>query len=115
MPATWAETARALGLPENLSARFDPKLSIEAWAYYQGRLYNQWKAQRPVEDRISLAESSYNAGLGWILRAQRLCDNAALWADVVPKCLPAVTGDHATETINYTLRIRRIWRTLELE
>lgn len=95
--------------------RFNPELSIEAWAIYQGRLFNQWRSPRPIEDRISLAESSYNAGLGWILKAQRLCDNAALWADIVPACLPDVTGDHATETINYTLRIRKIWRRLEFE
>ncbi len=115
LPGTWADVGMSLGGSTAAQLRFDPDMSIERYWYYQGRLYNQWRSPRPVEDRVSFAESSYNAGLGWILKAQALCNNAALWADVVPKCLPAVTGDHAAETIGYTTRIRKIWRQLELQ
>jgi hypothetical protein len=66
----------------------------------------------PTRTAGALVESSYNAGLGWILKAQALCDNAALW-DGIMKCLPAITGEHSKETIGYTLRIRRIWAELK--
>lgn len=114
MPETWKEVARGRGQDESVLLRFNPDLAIEYWAQYQGRLYNNWRSPRPVEDRVSLSESSYNAGLGWILKAQSQCNNAALWADVM-KCLPAITGEaHSRETIGYTTRIRKIWRELEL-
>lgn len=108
MPQTWIEISG--GKADLL--RHDPGLAIEYWGRYMARLASQWKAPRPVEDRISLAESSYNAGLGWILKAQKLCDNSALW-DGIMRCLPMVTGDHSKETIGYTLRIRRIQKQLE--
>jgi hypothetical protein len=87
-------------------------LAIDAWGIETARLERAWKAPRPDEDRWSLVESSYNAGIGWILKAQALCDNASLW-DGIMKCLPAVTGEHSKETIGYTLRIRRIWSELK--
>lgn len=116
MPGTWADVMKALGNGANIS-RFDAKHGIEAYGYYQGRLYMTWKSDRPNEDRVSLAESSYNAGLGWILRAQKLCTQSttskcALWDEVI-QFLPSITGDHSKETIGYTLRIRRIWAELE--
>lgn len=116
MPGTWADVVSQLKWDGNVS-RFDAKHGIQAYAYYQGRLYMTWKANRPNEDRVSLAESSYNAGLGWILRAQKLCassttSSCALWDEVI-QFLPSITGDHSKETIGYTLRIRRIWIELE--
>jgi membrane-bound lytic murein transglycosylase MltF len=116
MPGTWADVVAQMKWDGNVS-RHDAKHGIEAWAYYQGRLYMTWKANRPQEDRVSLAESSYNAGLGWILRAQKLCtvktgSGCALW-DEVMKFLPEITGHHSKETIGYTQRIRRVWADLE--
>lgn len=114
MPGTWSDVGKALGGSTAADLRFNPSLSIERYAYYQGRLYNQWRANRPTEDRVSLAEASYNAGIGWILKAQQLCNNAALWADVM-RCLPQVTGHNAEETINYSIRIRSILKRLQME
>lgn len=107
MPGTWSDVTKGLGV----QLRFDAGLAIDAWGQETSRLERQWRAPRPDEDRWSLVESSYNAGLGWILKAQALCGNAALW-DGIMKCLPQVTGEHSKETITYTLRIRRIWKEL---
>lgn len=117
MPGTWADVVAQLNWDRGIS-RHDPKYGIQAWAYYQGRLYQTWRAERTVEDRVSLAEASYNAGLGWILRAQKLCvqetgGKCASWDDIVLGHLERITGHHSKETIGYTLRIRRVWRELE--
>jgi membrane-bound lytic murein transglycosylase MltF len=112
MPGTWADVGRQLRW-DGAPARADVDRGIEAWAYYQGKLYQAWKADRPQEDRVSLAEASYNAGLGNILKAQAKCSGASLWADIMA-CLPDVTGILSKETIGYSTRIRRIWRDLEM-
>lgn len=74
--------------------------SIEAGALYMGQLCAEWSAPRPPEDRHKLACASYNAGLGHILAAQRACEGAALY-DQIMQCLPAITGMHARETLSY--------------
>lgn len=106
MSATWAETQRALGW-SGLSPRAAGP-AIEAGAYYMARLHRSWSAPRPAADRHFLAAASYNAGLGHLLKAQRLCDGPNLYIDIIV-CLPQVTGKHSTETITYVERIRR-WR-----
>lgn len=116
MPGTWSDVVAQMNW-DPAASRHDPKLGIQAWAYYQGRLFQTWRSQRPIEDRVSLAEASYNAGLGWILRAQKRCtelteSTCAIW-DEVMRFLPSITGEHSKETIGYTLRIRRIWAELE--
>lgn len=108
MPGTWGDVYRGSD-PKN---RFDAGLSIQAWGMETARLERMWTAPRPLEDRWSLVESSYNAGPGWILQAQKRCNGASLW-DEIMVCLPAITGDHSRETIGYTLRIRQIWKSLD--
>jgi hypothetical protein len=108
MPGTWVDVTKGKGV----QLRFDAGLAIDAWGIETARLERMWRAPRPEEDRWSLVESSYNAGPGWILKAQALCNNASLW-DQIMVCLPQITGDHSKETINYTLRIRRIWVELK--
>lgn len=113
MPGTWADVVRSMGWQAQAS-RHDAGMGIEAWAYYQGRLVQAWKANRPAEDRIALAEASYNAGMGNILKAQTRCNGANLY-DEIMACLPAITGDHSRETIGYTRSIRKIWKQLEMQ
>lgn len=79
--------------------------SIQAGAYYMARLRRGWLAERPEEDRHNLALASYNAGMGHILEAQRLC-GGNLYAQIMA-CLPQVTGRHAAETLSYAPSIRR--------
>lgn len=111
MPATWAETTRYLGMGQ-ISPHL-AKQSIIAGAYYQGKQVRIWKAPRPAEDRYSLGAASYNAGAGHIIKAQRACGGANGYAAII-KCLPQITGRHATETTTYVQRIWRYWSQMML-
>lgn len=107
MPGTWAQVQRELRLPPRSSPHQD--IALEAGAYYMAKLRAQWKTERPVFEKNRLAQASYNAGLGNILAAQRLC-GGLMWDDFSP-CLSRVTGRHATETVGYVDQIAR-WRKL---
>lgn len=111
MPGTWAQVTRELGW-SGISPR-DAKYAIEAGAYYMAKLRRSWKSPRPAMDRHQLAQASYNAGLGHLVKAQRLCGGAVLYADIV-RCLPQVTGHHSRETITYVERIARWRRDMEV-
>lgn len=106
MPATWAEVQRQLGL-SGLSPRAAGP-AIDAGAFYMERLCRNWSSPRPQYDRLALAQASYNAGLGNLLKAQRECHMASLY-ECVAVCLPKVTGQAAQETLTYVSRIRH-WR-----
>lgn len=104
MPATMREIIHNLRWDAAVTA-FDPGRAIEAGAYYQGRQRRAWRATgRTPKQRNDLGLGSYNAGLGSLLRAQRLCLDGLLWEDIAP-CLPQVTGHHARETKTYVARI----------
>lgn len=106
MPGTWKDIAPALGYGGLPPTAAGP--AIEAGAYYMARLHGVWKSDRPQLERHRLAEASYNAGAGHIVKAQKLCDGARNWADIAP-CLSQVTGRHAAETLGYVERIEK-WR-----
>lgn len=107
MPATWHEVSRELGWHE-VSA-FDARYAIPAAAHYMSRMINTWTSPRPWVDRVQLAQASYNAGAGSLIRAQRLCDGALAYAAIV-QCLPRVTGKaNAHQTTEYVQRIWRYW------
>ena len=107
MPATWGDVSRRLGL-EGVSPR-SAKHAIDAGAYYMATLSRGWSSPRPALDRHQLAQSSYNAGFGNLLAAQRACNGAIGYAGIIC-CLPDVTGHHSAETIQYVKRIHR-WKT----
>lgn len=71
-------------------------------------LCRQWSSPRPELDRLQLAQASYNAGLGNMLKSQKACGMASRYA-CVAECLPEVTGQHSAETLQYVERISR-WR-----
>lgn len=104
MPATWKEVSTQLGLPHASPHQAGP--SIEAGAFYLGRLRSNWHSPRPERDRLMLALASYNAGLGNLLNAQRRCGMAVLYHEIIA-CLPEVTGHHSTETLHY---VPAVWR-----
>jgi len=111
MPATWREVSREIRLPPGISPHSE--IAIEAGAYFMAKLARGWTADRPLLERHRLAQASYNAGTGNILRAQALCHGARLWDDIAP-CLAAVTGAaNARETIGYVSSIAR-WRAAML-
>jgi soluble lytic murein transglycosylase-like protein len=110
MPATWREVTKTLGW-----SMVDPhtaSLAIEAGAFYMAQLRSGWSSPRPETERQRLAQASYNAGFGNILRAQKRCSGARDWSAIAP-CLSLVTGRHARETIGYVDRIARWWAMLE--
>jgi membrane-bound lytic murein transglycosylase F len=73
-----------------------------------GTLIYSWKSERPAMDRHKLALGSYNAGIGHLLKAQKLCNNARFYDDIIA-CLPMITGRHSKETIDYTRLIVDRW------
>ena len=105
MPATAAEVFPLIGY-QALDRRLAGP-SIDAGAFYMGRLCGTWSAPRPPRDRHALAAASYNAGAGHILDAQRRCGMPVLYAPIMA-CLQLVTGRHAAETRAYWPRIE-LW------
>lgn len=103
MPATGRELRRITGVPGPLTS---PTINVLYGTVYMRRMLNIWKWERPPLERLKLAQASYNAGAGNILAAQRLANNALLWADIQPQ-LHRVTGHHSLETTNYVIRIER--------
>ena len=109
MPGTWKQMQQALDL--QIYAPTVAKVAIETGAYYMRKLASEWQAKRPLIDKWDLGRASYNAGLGNLLKAQRACNGASLYADIV-KCLPKVTGHHSKETKTYVKRIHRYYGDL---
>lgn len=106
MPGTWTEVSKALSLgPADV---WLPEPSILAAGYYMGKLHRTWSSPRPAMDRAMLAMSSYNAGAGNLIEAQKRCGMPLLYKDIVP-CLPEVTGRHSAETIGYVDQIISRW------
>lgn len=112
MPGTWEDVAPMLGY-EGFSP-FVPEVAIDASAFYLSTRINMWTEPRPYLEQRRLGEASYNAGAGNILRAQSLCRDRCCpgpcrrWNEI-NVFLPAVTGHHAEETIDYIIKIE-MWR-----
>lgn len=114
MPGTWADVVRELKWDTRARpSPFDPSLAIGAAAYYQGKARRAWGAGgRTAFERNKLGQCSYNAGFGNCLKAQRLCRDALLWADIAP-CMVRVTGEKFShETRTYIARINERWLPL---
>lgn len=111
MPGTWRDVAGDLGI----TAGPESDLAIEAGAYYMAKLRRVWRADRTALQRHDLAQASYNAGAGNILKAQKICRDARLWPDIAP-CLETVTGAaFSRETRTYVARIGAYWKQLEVQ
>lgn len=87
--------------------RTNPRKNIQAAAWLMRRSLRTWYLDRTRFERLQLAWACYNAGCGWIIKAQRSCNDARLWAGISP-CLHLHTGDHAKETLGY-VRLIPIW------
>lgn len=110
MPDTWQQVAHELGYEHLNPHMVEP--AIMAGAYYMLKLRRGWSSPRPAADRQKLAQASYNAGFGNLLKAQRRCNGAILYDDIID-CLPSITGRHSRETITYVKRIKRWYLILE--
>lgn len=111
MPGTSREVAAKLGIEHQPEI---PHINIRMGIAYMRRCWDVWKAEDGIE-RLRFSFGSYNAGIGNILLAQKMAKASGLttdqWRSIAAK-LPAVTGNHATETIDYVARIERYYREL---
>jgi membrane-bound lytic murein transglycosylase F len=101
MPAT----ARELGVNP-----VDPEANIQGGIKYDRRLWDFWKSISTAEERRRFAFGSYNAGPGNIQKAARGAPPS--WQAVAGR-LPAITGAHASETVNYIKRIEATFQRLQ--
>jgi membrane-bound lytic murein transglycosylase F len=109
MPKTFEEIIHKN--PYIKGSRLQPRWNIAAGIFYDRQLWNLWKAERPVADRIRFMFGSYNAGRGNILKAQKKAEkkglNPNLWPSI-EHTLPTVTGPRSEETLGYVEKIDRI-------
>lgn len=110
MPDTWKQYAKKLNFP----AGADPtnaSLSIIACAAMMRDMYDEWTAERPLDDRYKLSLASYNAGLGNILKAQERA-KSNYYSKIIGK-LHLVTGAaNARQTTDYSVRIFKIYYSI---
>lgn len=113
MPGTWQQIVRDLNWDSAFASPFDPARAIVAGARYQGQQRRAWSAAgRTGQQRNDLGLCAYNAGLGNCLGAQSRCNAARLWPEIA-KCLPAVTGPLAAETMGYVSTVNRLAPVME--
>ena len=106
-PMAWADWAEKAGYDG--ADRTNPEASIYTGACYMAGLIAQWKAPRPDIDRWCLAMASYNAGLGHILKAQKLSGDKPAYADII-RYLQDITGPkNSKETKEYVRKILGYW------
>lgn len=112
MEPSWLEVTKQIGA--GVADRRNAKVAIPAGAAYMLRQRQAWRSPRPDQDRQELAQASYNAGAGSLIKAQKLCGNPPTYAEIV-KCLPSITGvAFAKQTITYVSKIAEWWRQMEL-
>jgi membrane-bound lytic murein transglycosylase MltF len=113
MPDTWAEMLDKVNMPADTSP-FNAEASIHCCGFYMESLIKQWSSPRPEIDRYCLALASYNAGLGNILKAQKLAKSDR-YHEIIAQ-LPKVTGDdNAKQTSDYVSRIMATWSKMVLQ
>ncbi len=107
MPGTSAEMAERLGIEDD---PFEPHLNIWMGVGYDHYCWKVWKKEIGLE-RWRFMLAAYNAGVGNILRAQKLARAPAVWSSVADE-LPKITGERAGETITYIRRIEGYYADL---
>jgi len=95
--------------------RFDPEKNIKASAWILRRNIRAWFPRETRFQRLQLGWASYNAGAGWIIKAQARCSGAMYWPQISP-CLSYITGlNNSRETIEYVVRIPQWYQVLIYE
>lgn len=104
MPRTWQEMQTRGFVPHRASVR-NVTYNIQASGAYMMMQLRGWYQQgRSYGSRYDLALASYNAGRGHLYKAQRLCNGAMEYQNIVV-CLEQVTGRHSLETRDYVEKI----------
>ena len=107
MPGTSSEMARRLDCEDD---PLQPHLNIRMGIGYDLFCWKIWKKEIGVE-RWRFMFASYNAGIGNILRAQKIAEHTAVWKSVAER-LPQITGERAKETTDYVRRIEEYYLDL---
>lgn len=105
MPDTWTEYVGKCSLPHG-TKRTDATASIKCCCAYMSDLLRQWKAPRSDEDRYNLALASYNAGLGNILKAQKMAKNSPDYDKIISHLIFVTGQENAKQTRDYITKIR---------
>lgn len=102
MRPTWSDMQIQLGF---IASRTSPKHNIMSAAYYMSKLLRVWRGrERTSEEKLPLAQSSYNCGTGCVLRAQGQSDDARDWENLAP-FLPAEARDYPIHIRRHYLRM----------
>ncbi len=114
MPGTWADMARQLKFDPS-TPRYDVKIGIEAFTYYQGKLDYMWRNNRTPLEAHKPGLASYNGGPGSVIKAQKICNNAIPWDGIAP-CVIQVTGPaNSKQTLDYVTKIFARWMVLQAQ
>lgn len=109
MPRTFEEVSSKNDFIEG--ALMEPRWNIAAGIWYNKYQFDYWQKGRGLEERLKFMYGSYNTGRVNLRKAQREAINRGLnprqW-HAISEALPAVTGRHSRETINYVERIFEI-------
>ena len=97
MPGTGRELAIRTGIDGPLTS---PTLNVVYGVTYMRSRLNIWSSPRSPLEKLELAQASYNAGAGHILKAQKLAGGHHAWS-VIKQQLHRITGRHSKETIDY--------------
>ena len=91
MSGTWFDCQLTLGF---VAPRSNARKNITCAAWYMGHRIAVWRGRdRTAEERLPLGQASYNCGTGCVLAAQRRCENARLFEQLIP-CLPRETQEY---------------------
>ena len=104
MPNTWVWVEdRVWNTPTNI---YFAENNIQASVYYLKWLWEQFKSPRPIEDRWGLVLSSYNAGLGNVLKAQKVGGGSLLYQPMRESLVFVAGKDNSKQTRDY---VDNIW------
>jgi len=106
MADTWYDCKMRLRtIVPGTATRDEPQWNICGGIYFMSVMRNGWASPRPEEDRRKLAQASYNAGFGNLLKAQQKAGGVNDYDSII-KQLPMVTGaENAKQTTDYVKRI----------
>jgi len=114
MPKTYEEIVRHN--KEIKGSVYQPEWNIAAGIWYDRDIWKQWSPKKTFQDSLDFMFSSYNAGRGHIINAQRKCNgdnyDPNSWACIEAN-LVQITGRHSKETLGYVKRIKEITRDIK--
>lgn len=106
MPATEADLRKRY--PQLSDPVWSARVQIMAGALYMRQVYKQWNNNRTIESHFKLCLAGYNAGNGYLFKAQRLCGGPQEYEPII-KCLPDVPRVDYQQPIDYVNKIYNRW------